>query len=264
MKVMALKPEHEEALEELLLLDPVLNLFLLAWAQERGVRDFAGVFQGGELLGTCMISRKLVVPFCPDPEHASVLGRCIRMDPTWVAGPREASDALWATWQPQTDPVRRDQDLMVCDTDPGPDLRVRRATKDDLPFLLANQGRMEREDIGRSATEEEREKAVLSRVESSRQWIGLRDGEPVFQVAEGVSGPWGVQIGGTAVPPEFRRQGIATAGMRGVCHVLLRSMKRVTLHVHESNTAAIRAYKSCGFSSYAPFRLIAPRDQVLT
>ena len=67
----------------------------------------------------------------------------------------------------------------------------------------------------------------------------------------------GAQLGGTYVWPEDRGRGIATRAVRGLVGTLRsEGLPRVTLHVHEANTPAVRCYVAAGFRPHAPFRLM--------
>jgi len=98
---------------------------------------------------------------------------------------------------------------------------------------------------------------MQGRIKRGATWVIQRDGEIVFQVHVGTTSTWGCQVGGTYVPLRHRGHGLATEGMRALCQRLVPQHGRVTLHVNEDNTAAVRCYEKSGFDRAAPFRLMA-------
>ena len=118
---------------------------------------------------------------------------------------------------------------------------------------------MEEEDIGRRPLEEEPEgypALVRRRITQGRTWVIEQRGEILFQINLGTTTRWGVQIGGTYVPPEHRNQGWATRGVLQLVGMLLKKHPTVTLHVNEINTPAVRVYERIGLPSPRPYRLV--------
>jgi len=83
-----------------------------------------------------------------------------------------------------------------------------------------------------------------------------RDSQIVFQINVGTVLPEGAQIGGTWVPPKFRRKGYAIEGVRALCQNLFDDHPVVTLHVNEANVPAVKTYEHVGFERTAAFRLL--------
>jgi ribosomal protein S18 acetylase RimI-like enzyme len=81
-------------------------------------------------------------------------------------------------------------------------------------------------------------------VDLSRSRVALRDGKPIGIVNLGLRGDHG-WIGGLAVVPAERRQGVGRALMEDV---LAGAPARVTLEVLEQNEPAIRLYEQLGFT----------------
>jgi len=257
----------EAALEEVLEAEPVVNLFLRGFAasqpMDRGywyaVDD--GVGLGGVVL---LIPGRLAVPWSPDPEHASALGRWLarRHQPTMMVGPRDQVDPMFAEWAGSRKPKRfHEQHLYVATSPPPrpPPKGLRRARMSDWTLLVERSARMEYEDLGRDPYDEDPElhaRVVKERIIAGKTWVMERDGEVVFQLNVGTTGREGVQVGGTYVPPRFRGQRLCMQGMEAVLHVLLKHYPRVTLHVHEHNDPAVRCYERVGFVPYMPYRLL--------
>lgn len=261
----------EAEVEALLHADPVTNLFLLSVLDgdgfDRGI--WYGARSGSDLAAVVLVFHgRLAVPWAPDPAHATLIGRHLQSyhPPCMIVGPRIACDALWRAWAPQISPDRfYDQRLYVCRSPsdkPGLD-GFRPATLADAGKVAEASGLMEEEDLGRNPAHVEPEthlQVIRDRIRAGRTWIAERDGEIAFQINVGSAIPAACQIGGTWVPPRLRGKGLAAAGMRSICAVLLRKHEVVTLHVNEANLPAVRTYERAGFERDVAFRLIMVKD----
>ncbi len=261
---------HAAAVEELLLTDPVVNLYLLGMldAAPLSRATWVGVPDGDGLRAAALVvPDRIVVPYAPDPEDAAAMGRALgRLRPPRVAvGPREATDALWAAWAGPPAAGRTplaahyDQRLYATTTPAAEARPLRRATLQELDVLTAQADAMELEDLGRSPLAEDADAFranVRRRVEEGRLYVIEEDGEIVFQIHVGTITPWGVMVGGTYVPPTHRGRGLGVAGMRALSGRLLPRHGRITLHVREDNLPAVRAYERVGYAPVAPFRLL--------
>ncbi len=269
MQPMRLDRRDEPAVEELLHADPVLNLFLLGFLAVHPMDRVWWYGVGDDRLEgvVLLLPGRLAVPYCPSAHHATSLGELLRQlhRPTMMVGPRADTDAIWAAWAPGRSPVRAyDQRLYVLQSPPpGADPRgFRRANDDDVEQVAAFASAMEREDLGLDPAQESLTAhigAVKDRVRSGRTWVIAREGKIVFQVNIGTTSRLGCQIGGTYVPPAARGKGLATDGVAATCRVLLARYPRVTLHVNEANTSAVRVYEKCGFVRSSPMRLLTVR-----
>lgn len=255
------------ALEELLLGEPETNLFLLGYMDAVPVHHahWYGAVQGERVVAAVLVvPGRLAVPFAPDPSHAARLGALLqgRHRPSMMVGPREACDAFWWAWAPGT-PIARwnDQRLLVCHEAPpgGPVPGFRRARPDELAEVIRLSAAMECEDIGRRPLDEDAvgfAAVVQRRIEHGQTWILERERRIAFLINVGTSTTWGVQVGGTYVPPDLRGRGLAREGMTEMVRRLRARHPVVTLHVNAANTPAMRTYQATGFREHALFRLI--------
>ncbi len=257
-------------MEELLRQQAAINLFLLGFLEMHGLDRacWIGASQDEELAGVALlVPGRLLVPYCPNPEHGAAIGRFMRprYRPCMVVGPRAECDTLWSAWSELPAQRSYDQRLYVC-TEPPKGLDptgFRQARLDEAPVVAHNSGQMEQEDLGRNPHEADPEmhtRVVRDRIEAGRTWVIEQDGSIVFQINVGTQTALGCQVGGTWVPPDHRGQGLATIGMRAVCRLLLRDHPRITLHVNEANTPAVVVYERSGFVRDAPFRLMTVLD----
>ena len=205
-----------------------------------------------------------VVPW-GDPAGCARIGRMVKAQggTRMLVGPRAACDGLWSGMGRPHHRRRHDQHLYAVTTrDGGPTLDTRLATDADVRSLVFMQAAMLEEDLGILPAELDMpilRVRVRERVATGAVWIARLDpeGPPVFTVHVGLRCSQGAQLGGTFVPPSARGQGIATRAMRSVIsHLLGQGLPRVTLHVNEQNTAAVRCYQAIGFRRVAPFRLM--------
>ncbi|MCB9680964.1 MAG: GNAT family N-acetyltransferase [Alphaproteobacteria bacterium] len=271
MKVVRLTERHAPALEELLLTEPLINLFLLGYMDAVPIHRgyWYGVVEGDLVRAVVLlVPGRLAVPWSPDPEHAARMGETLRRRhrPCMLVGPRDASDALWSSWGYDA-PVDRfhDQHLYVSDTPVAGAATVgfRRAVSGEWPVVARHAAAMELEDIGRRTLDEDvpaYEASVQRRIESGQTWVIQRDAGIVFQINVGTSTRWGVQVGGTYVPPALRGHGLATAGMSELGRRLLPHHPAITLHVNEANVPAVRTYEKSGYRPHAPYRLLTLRQ----
>jgi predicted GNAT family acetyltransferase len=179
-----------------------------------------------------------------------------------LVGPREACDTIWEFWRRRAKPLNfYDQRLYVCTKiDDAPTIPgFRLAEMDDLETVAHYAGLMEAEDLGVNpiiTNPGAHQRAVLERIRAGRTYVIAHRTEIVFQIVIGSKTAWGCQVGGTYVPKENRGRGWATRGMRVLCQHLLESYPRVTLHVNEANSPAVKVYERTGFERNAPYRLI--------
>ena len=276
-----LSHQHYQEVSELLAQDSTVNLFLIGWLRSSGMSraPWYGYIRHGRLAAVALVvPERLVVPWAPEPEHAAAIGQELRHTaqiPGMLIGPREASDALWHAWAPGRARLWFEQRLYVQNAAPlGPRVEgFRAATLRDLPALIIASARMEEEDLHQNPLQIDpvgHEAATRERIRSGRTWVIEREGEIVFHIHAGTWQREGCQVGGTYVPPALRGQGIGISGMCELGRALLLESagryppaseyavpSKITLHVNEANTRAIRTYEAAGYQRSAPFRLAA-------
>lgn len=267
MNVVRLSNHHDAALEELLLEDPVVNLFLLGVMSQTAIEavPWYAVVEEERLRAVLFLTPdRLAVPWAPDRRLAEALAMHVRWRhaPCPMVGPREACDAIWGLWAVSTKPDRYyDQRLYIAEQPcEGPPVEgFRQARVEELGVIAANSAKMEREDVGRDPERDDpagHRRTVESRIRRGAVYVIERRGQIVFQINLGMATPWGAQVGGTYVPDAWRGQGLAKDGMRALLRTLLPRYGRVTLHVNEANLPAVRVYEASGFVPSAAYRLI--------
>ncbi|MEQ1566751.1 MAG: GNAT family N-acetyltransferase [Myxococcota bacterium] len=264
--VRRLAREDEPAIEHLITADPVPNLFLIGFLAVHPVERTWWYGAGDPVRAVVLVlPGRLAVPFALDPAEAEPLGAHLRHQhaPCLVVGPRAVTDTMWRRWA--TEPARRfyDQRLYELEIPPSgddpPGFRLGKVT--DAPRVAPQAAAMELEDLGVDPSRGDavaHEAAVADRLRCGRTWVIERGGQVVFQVNLGTTHAVGCQVGGTFVPPAHRGAGLATAGVSATARALLARYSRITLHVNEANTPAVRAYERAGFAARDAFRLIVP------
>lgn len=260
--------EHEAAVRELLSADPVQNLFLLAFLDSASLKRgfWWGILENDQPRSIALwIPERLVVPWAPIATDAAEMGRKFRRlgHPCTLIGPRAAGDALWDTWSNNIAVAEKfyDQRLYIVHKRPTelPVAGFRRAVPAEWATVADYAVKMELEDLGRSPaarSPQVHEQVVKERIRNGATWVIEREGQIVFQINVGTDLPIGCQVGGTYVPPEYRGQGLAIAGMRSLLYQLLEHRPWVSLHVNEANTPAVQVYERVGFERVAAYRLI--------
>lgn len=275
MRVEPLDDVHLPEVQAFLLRAPVPNMFLLdqlaLWERGAapGLRWWLALTARGALAAVVYANRPeldrpaLSLSAAGDEDACYTVGRALQPLVSWMmVGPRKAVDGLWEGLGCPGFRVFYDQRLYACERPPpGPALVPQPAALGDVRLVARLQREMLQEDLGLAAGRIDvvnQERRVRERVEQGRMFV-LRDadGDVVFTIDGGNMGPHGTQVGGTFTVPAARGQGIATRAMRGLCGQLLQRVPRVTLHVNEANTAAVRVYERSGFRPVAPFRLMS-------
>jgi GNAT superfamily N-acetyltransferase len=275
MRANPLGPADQADARALLARDAVTNLFLLDKIDAVGIPGAPGDrwlgVRGpdGTLLALAYANRdrprtaaNTLVP-CGDPSAARWLGEGVRADggTRMLVGPRAACDAVWTGMGSPPPRRKHDQHLYVADAPPAGDaLPIGRARPEDLEPLLEMQIGMLEDDLGITRDEIDVDilrKRVMERILGGSSLVARDGGAACFTVYVGFRCRGGAQVGGTYVPVARRGRGIATRAMRGVVRMLLADgLPRVTLHVNEANTPAVRCYVAAGFRPHTPFRLM--------
>ena len=275
MRITKLDHRHTSKVFALLLNDIDANLFLIDILMRRGIsswgtEEWRGIINGENLLAIAVSMGRLrpktqsrLVFSYGDPTACELLGKVEKEkgETRMILGPRAPSDGIWFGMGKPTPRINYDQRLYACDKPAaGKKLELRYAQPADLDKIANHSANMILEDLLEDPREVDPKLHIASvkhRIKHKKTLVGEKNGKICFLLDIGTYFNLGSQVGGTYVPPEFRGEGIASAGMRAACHQLLQNSKKVTLHVHELNIAAIRLYQKVGFYSSSAYRLIS-------
>lgn len=182
-----------------------------------------------------------------------------------IVGSADAVLELWGrlapTWGPARE-VRGCQPLLVTDrpAEVRSDPEVRLVRLDELHALYPASVAMYTEEVGvppAADGDPSYHDRVLDLVRARRAYARFDRGRVVFKAEVAVVTRHTAQIQGVWTDPEFRGQGIATAGMAAVVEdVLRRIAPTVSLYVNDFNEPARRAYARCGFHQVDTFATV--------
>ncbi|OBH03424.1 GCN5 family acetyltransferase [Mycobacterium sp. E2699] len=184
---------------------------------------------------------------------SSLVGRAQLVMPMW--------ERLEPVWGPARD-VRDDQPLMAltrhpnCDIDVG----VRQVRPDELDAYLVAAVDMFIGEVGVDPRIGDGgrgyRRRVASLIAARRAWARFEHGQVVFKAEVGSQSPGVGQIQGVWVHPEWRGQGIGTAGTATVAAVIVGSGRIASLYVNNFNTVARAAYARVGFTEVGTFATV--------
>ncbi|OBI55072.1 GNAT family N-acetyltransferase [Mycobacterium sp. E787] len=184
---------------------------------------------------------------------SSLVGRAQLVMPMW--------ERLAPVWGPARD-VRDDQPLMAltrhpnCDIDVG----VRQVRPDELDAYLVAAVDMFIGEVGVDPRIGDGgrgyRRRVASLIAAGRAWARFEHGQVVFKAEVGSQSPGVGQIQGVWVHPEWRGQGIGTAGTATVAAVIVGSGRIASLYVNNFNTVARAAYARVGFTEVGTFATV--------
>lgn len=110
--------------------------------------------------------------------------------------------------------------------------------------------------FGDNITLEERKKSLLQRGNEEEVIILSADGKMAATACVQTSTDTLNQIGGVVTIPEERGKGYCKAVVSKMCEIIINRGKQATLMVVNSNTPAVKAYKSLGFEYYDDYVFI--------
>ncbi|MCA8968765.1 MAG: GNAT family N-acetyltransferase [Planctomycetes bacterium] len=131
----------------------------------------------------------------------------------------------------------------------GPGIDSRPADARDVEWLVEASITLNEEDLGvprRSVDRVLLERRVRERASRGTSWIVDVDGKPACKLEIGSDGPAGALIEGVFTTASYRGQGLARRLVADVAGRLLRTRRRVGLHVGRDNAAARVAYEAAG------------------
>lgn len=251
--------------------DPVLNVFvdhrIRSTRMERRLLggEIWGYFRDEELASMCHVGANLVLVNADDAASVAFAKTALERRPhtATMVGPRPAIETFWLAvqhdwWVPHD--LRWDQPHLELGTEPlvDSDSRVRRTTADQLDDLYPACVAMYREEVGTSPEVDGGRSLYRQRVASliDRGWSFSRieGGRVLFKAEVACASPAAAQIQGVYVAPEFRNQGLATAGIATVVREIRAGIAPVaSLYLNAHNVAARTAYERAGFRQTATF-----------
>ncbi len=285
--VRLLTEADRSAIEGVLSLDPISNVFVASRIDSHGVSQQVGAY-GAQLWGfylpaggrfwrrtwplrsICFAGANLI-PINASTDaieafafKARVAGRMCSS----LVGDAPQVLQLWARleryWGTPRE-VRPDQPVLATRNLPrvAADTRVRLAHAQDFDALLPACVAMYTEEVGTSPLEWDGGRAFRARVreliDAGHMYVLLdRSGQTVeFKAEVGAMGHGACQIQGVWVRPELRGHGVGTAAMAAVtADVLTRVAPVASLYVNAYNDAARVVYERCGFTQHATFATV--------
>jgi len=239
--------------------DPVERVFLEDVAR-RGQGRFAGLVDGGELVGLCHLGSNLVPSGRGCAAFASLAARSgARM----VIGEQRAVGDLWEAAQrrmpaPRAD--RPDQPVYTIDRPPpagGSGLRP--ATAADLDLLVPACAASHEEELGVDPLSRDPNGfrwRTRAQIDEGRSWVWEQDGVILFKAEASAWTPDAVQLQQVWVDPGARRRGNASRGLRDLVRLLLEQVPQVCLFVRAENAPAIALYESIGMRHVLDYRSV--------
>jgi len=256
--------------EKFLLQSPVENLFLLGVIEEHGMLPgFFGAFEKGALRALLFVAGgRSGVPYVPEPATFrgwGAMANALRAGGRLV-GASAAVEPLWAALRdklgrpsPVLDRPQKLYNLENGELRRRATSELRAATARDLESIVRAHSGMVLEDEGydpQKLAPERFRRSIMARIERGRVFIAEKGGQTLFKVDLSARCRHGAQFAGVYTDPDHRRRGIAARCLADLAGRLLGECPRVTLHVNQENTPAIRTYESVGFRPAMDFRMV--------
>ncbi|MBV8861326.1 MAG: GNAT family N-acetyltransferase [Mycobacterium sp.] len=184
---------------------------------------------------------------------SSLVGRAELVMPMW--------QRLEPAWGPARD-VRAHQPLMSLSTMPtcAIDVGVRQVRPDELDSYLVAAVDMFIGEVGVDPRLGDGgrgyRRRVASLIAAGRAWARFEHGEVVFKAEVGSQSPAVGQIQGVWVHPEWRGQGLGTAGTATLAAVIVGTGRIASLYVNDFNAVARATYDRVGFVEVGTFATV--------
>lgn len=262
------------ALQALVDLDPVANIFLASHLENAGSASATGAgaiilgyFDGGRLLAACWVGSNIVPVNMPAAIGAEVGEFLIRYGRTYasVFGPAEGVLGIWSSLQhglQQPHDVRPNQPLLVLAGEPSvsPVPTLRLSTPADFDVVLPACAAMFEEELGYSPYT-----GGAQHYRNRVRWLieqqySLIDTDPqgriIFKAELGAVSAGATQIQGVWINPEYRGRGLSAGYMAAVVAHARRLAPAVSLYVNDYNQPALAAYRRVGFEQVGTFATV--------
>lgn len=275
LRVRWLRARDRAAAQALLAREPRLNLLIIEAVRRLGERpgpgearaEVVGAFRGSEPVAVASLQPLVAVDARATPEAVEALLPWIGTVPLGLVKTlEERTGLLWQRLRAHGRRALLDR-FEVAEVleargarlvDPPPGARVRRAVAADLPRLV--------EAARASLREESRPDPFEGDFEGFRRWVAGRSGRAtlvdvggrcVFVGYADVQCELGWLLQGVYTWPEWRRRGLAAAGVSALCRAAFGAgADHVQLAVVENNLPAERLYERLGFRPFARLRTV--------
>jgi hypothetical protein len=269
-----LGPRDQAAVKALLCAKPACNAFLLGLvargvlAEPERTGPLIGWWVGGTLTSVAAIGSNLALSdHASDEALAAFAGYARESDlrARIVVGPDTLVGRFMEFYGDDRMVLDRpDQRLFEVDAPhllkDARSVELRPAQPVDLEALMEADLAMVEEELGMnpfSADLEGYRRGCERRLEEWRSWVvGPLGGPLLFKLEQSSVSPEVVQIAGVYTRPDVRGCGIARQAIGEMCHILLRDVPRVSLHVNASNAPAVHLYRRLGFRELGRVRSV--------
>jgi predicted GNAT family acetyltransferase len=171
-------------------------------------------------------------------------------------GPRSRVEALWErvrTWHRPPLLVRGNQPiyaLLPAAYIPMGELAVRQATSADAELVIENSAEMMLGELGYDPRVNRASfgAGVRRAIALGQWWVGIEDGQLLFQLNVGARSKATAQLQGVWTPPRFRKRGYASRALSAIARQLLETNPTLSLYVNDFNRDAITLYERIGFA----------------
>jgi GNAT superfamily N-acetyltransferase len=277
LKLARLGPDDELEVVNLLASRPAANAYLLgqvargALLQPERMGPLLGWREGGVIVSVAAIGSNLALSdtasddalaaFAGYARESEQQSRMLRI----VVGPDALVARFMTIFGRQTVALERPaQHLLEVDASrllkDARSVELRPAQPEDFGALVEADLAMVEEELGMNpfaVDPDSYRRGCERRVVEWRSWVVGPLGGPIhFKVEQSSVSPEVVQLAGVYTSPSNRGRGLARQAVGEMCHLLLRDVPRVSLHVNPDNHVALRLYRRLGFRDVGRIRSV--------